>query len=139
MSTPPSTPAPPAGSANAVEAVRPIVLIVEDEEPIAEALAYVIEDAGYIAMVAPHGKAGLALALQHRPVLIFSDLMMPQMSGPEFIHALRAELNSSMPPIILMTAADVRFARDAGADSILKKPFDIATVEALIRRLLDSH
>lgn len=139
MSTPPSTPAPPSGSATTVEAGRPIVLIVEDEEPIAEALAYVIEDAGYTPMVAPHGKAGIALVLQHRPALILTDLMMPQMSGPEFIRALRAKLDSSTPPIILMTAADARFARDVGADSILKKPFEIATLEALLRRYLEAH
>lgn len=135
MSTPPSTPAEPATTG---DTGRPLVLIVEDEEPIAEALTYVIEDAGYSAMVAPHGKAGLALALRHRPALIFSDLMMPQMSGPEFIRALRAELDSNTPPIIIMTAADVRFAQDAGADSVLKKPFEIAVVESLLRRYLEA-
>lgn len=136
MRTPPST---PEESAATSEAVQLTVLIVEDEAPIAEALEFLVEDAGYTALVAHHGKAGLELALQRRPALIFSDLMMPQMGGREFIRALRAELNSSAPPVVLMTAADVSFAQDADADSILKKPFDIATVEALIRRLLDSH
>ncbi len=136
MNTPPSRPAEP--TAVTREADRPLVLIVEDEEPIAAALAYIVEDAGYGAMVAPHGKAGLALALQHRPALILSDLMMPQMSGPEFIRALHAELNSSTPPIVLMTAADVHFARDAGADSVLEKPFEIATVEALLHQFLEA-
>lgn len=139
MSTPPSTPAGSAGPATTGEAGRPIVLIVDDEAPIAEALAYVVEDAGFTAMVAPHGKAGLALALQHRPALIFSDLMMPQMDGPEFIRALRAALDTRAPPVVIMTAADVRFAKDAGADSVLKKPFDLATVEALLRRFLGAH
>ncbi len=134
MSTPPSTPADPATTG---VSRRPLVLIVEDEEPIAEALTYVIEDAGYPVMVAPHGKAGLALALQHRPALIFTDLMMPHMSGPEFIRALRAELDSNTPPIVIMTAADVRFAKDAGADTVLKKPFEIAVVERLLHRFLE--
>jgi DNA-binding response OmpR family regulator len=136
MSTPPTT---TVGPETTGEAGRPLVLIVEDEEPIAETLVYVVEDAGYRAMVAPHGKAGLALALQHRPALIFSDLMMPHMSGPELIRSLRATLDSNTPPIILMTAAHVRYAQDAGADVVLKKPFDIADIEALLWRFLEAH
>jgi CheY-like chemotaxis protein len=89
-------------------------------------------------MVAPHGKAGLEMALAHRPALIFSDLMMPQMGGAELIRALRAELNTSAPPVILMTAADMRFAKDVGADSILKKPFELTVVDALLRQYLET-
>jgi DNA-binding response OmpR family regulator len=115
------------------------VLIVEDEEPIAEALASIVEEAGYVAIAAPHGKAALELAVQHRPALIFTDLMMPKMSGSEFIRALRAELNSNTPPIVIMTAGDIRFAMDAGADSVLKKPFELAVVEALLLRFLEAE
>ncbi|HEV2458192.1 MAG TPA: response regulator [Ktedonobacterales bacterium] len=144
MSTPPST---PAGPETTGETRRPLVLIVEDEEPIAETLVYIIaetlvyivEDAGYRAMVAPHGKAGLALALQHRPALIFSDLMMPHVSGPELIRALHVTLDGNAPPVVLMTAAHVRFAQDAGADVVLMKPFDVADIEALLWRFLEAH
>jgi DNA-binding response OmpR family regulator len=136
MSTPPST---PAGPETTGEPRRPLVLIVEDEEPIAETLVYIVEDAGYRAMVAPHGKAGLALALQHRPALIFSDLMMPHMSGPELIRALHVTLDGNAPPVVLMTAAHVRFAQDAGADVVLMKPFDVADIEALLWRFLEAH
>ncbi len=139
MSTPPSPPTGSAGPATPDTAGQPLVLIVEDEGPIAEALAYVVEDAGYRVLLAPHGKAGLALALQHRPALVFSDVMMPQMGGPEFLRALRAALGDSAPPVVLMTAADVRFAKDAGADSVLKKPFQLSAVEALLRRFLEAN
>lgn len=139
MSTPPSTPAGPATTSGGGEVGKPIVLIVDDEAPIAEALAYIVEDAGYTAMAAPHGKAGLALALRYHPALIFSDLMMPQMGGREFIRALRAELGSSAPPVILMTAGDVRFAQDSGADGVLNKPFELAAVEPLLRHFLEAH
>lgn len=135
--TPP--PSPSAERATADEGGGPLVLIIEDEEPIADALACVVQDAGYRVIVAPHGKAGLALALQHRPALIITDLMMPQMSGPEFLRALRAELNRGTPPVVLMTAADIRFAQDAGADCVLKKPFKLAAVEALLRRFLEAE
>lgn len=136
MSTPPAPPAPPAEPATPGKDTRPLVLIVEDEQPIAEALAYIVEEAGYATLMAPHGKAGLVLALERRPALILSDLMMPQMGGRELIRQLHMVLNSAAPPVILMTAADVRFAQDAGAASVLEKPFEITAVEALLRRFL---
>lgn len=136
MITPPSS---PKGFVTADDSDRLIVLIVEDEGPIAEALTYVVEEAGFTAMVAPHGKAGLALALQCRPALILSDVMMPQMGGPELIRALREALDTSTPPIVLMTAADLRFAQNAGADGLLTKPFELTAVEAMLRRFLGGH
>lgn len=133
MITPPSS---PKGFVTADDSDRLIVLIVEDEGPIAEALTYVVEEAGFTALVASHGKAGLNLALQHRPALILSDVMMPQMGGPELIRAVRAALETRAPPIVLMTAADLRFAQDAGADAVLTKPFELAAIEAMLRRFL---
>lgn len=122
-----------------------VVLIAEDEEPIAQALAYLVEDAGYTAVVAANGRAAFELALARRPALIITDLMMPQMSGQELIRALRetwkGELGQSaappiVPPIVLMTAAGRRYAEDAGADALLLKPFELEQVEALLRRFL---
>lgn len=133
MSTPPSKPTEPTPTD---DSERLIVLIVEDEAPIAEALAYVVEEAGFTSMLAPNGKAGLALALQHHPALILSDVMMPQMGGPELIRALRTALDSSAPPVVLMTAADLRFAEGAGADGILTKPFELTAVDAMLQRFL---
>ena len=115
-----------------------VVLIVEDEEPIAQALAYVVEGAGHTTVVAVNGRAALELALAHRPNLIITDLMMPQMSGQELIRALRETWQAATPPIVLMTAAGPRYAEAAGADALLLKPFDLEQVEALLRRFLAS-
>src|SRR5258706_14794272 len=106
--------------------------MAEDEEPIAQALAYLIEDAGYMPVVAVHGKAALEMALAQRPDLIITDLMMPQMSGKEFISALRAALDTATPPIILMTAAGRRYTDATGATAALGKPFDLGGVETLV-------
>ena len=118
------------------ERVTPVVLIAEDEEPIAEALAYVVQSAGYRAVVAVHGSAALELAHALRPDLIMTDLMMPQMGGEELIRALRQTWLGTVPPIVLMTAAGRRYAEAAGADAVLLKPFEIEEVEALLHRFL---
>src|SRR5258706_13843536 len=110
--------------------------MAEDEEPIAQALAYLIEDAGYMPVVAVHGKAALEMALAQRPDLIITDLMMPQMSGKEFISALRAALDTATPPIILMTAAGRRYTDAAGPNGLLGKPFELSEVENPLERYL---
>lgn len=116
-----------------------VVLIAEDEEPIAEALAYLVQSAGFRAVVAVHGAAALELAQAHCPDLIITDLMMPQMGGEELIRALRQTWLGTAPPIILMTAAGRRYAEAAGADAVLLKPFEIEEVEALLQHFLSAR
>jgi two-component system, OmpR family, response regulator VicR len=120
-------------------AERKLVLIAEDEEPIAEALAMIAEDAGYAAMIATHGQQALDMARARRPALVITDLMMPYLDGQELIAALRADASrnhDNPPPIILMTAAGPRRAGRADADVVLRKPFNVADVEALLERFL---
>lgn len=116
-----------------------VVLIAEDEEPIAEALIFVVEDAGYIPLVATNGKEALELARNRRPALVITDLMMPYLDGTQLIRAIHddAQRNGhTAPPIILMTAAGMRRAQDSGADAVLRKPFNIDELEILIRQML---
>lgn len=120
-------------------AATPLVLIVEDEEPIALALSLIIEDAGYAALYTTDARKALSLAREHHPALIMTDLMMPRMNGGQFVTALREQTSqdgTSMPPIVVMTATDLRYAREIGADAVLSKPFDLKTVEALLTRFL---
>jgi DNA-binding response OmpR family regulator len=121
------------------EAHRKLVLIAEDEAPIADALAFIISDAGHASVVAAHGREALEMARAEHPALVITDLMMPQMSGADLIRALREDASSDgvkSVPVVLMTAAYGRMARIVEADAILRKPFDIEEVEALLRRFL---
>ncbi len=116
-----------------------LILIAEDEEPIAEALSFIVEDAGWVPLVASDGAKALAMARAQRPALIITDLMMPHLDGTALIAALRedAKLDGHAPvPIILMTAAGMKKAEEAGADVVVRKPFEVADLEATIRRLL---
>lgn len=116
-----------------------LVLIAEDEEPIAEAIALIVEDAGYTSLVAAHGKQALELARQRRPALVITDLMMPLLDGAELIAALRADAaldGHRPPPIILMTAAGLKRAYEADADAVLRKPFELDELEDLLFRYL---
>ncbi|MGH2487556.1 MAG: response regulator [Ktedonobacterales bacterium] len=132
---------------NALDGEKPampevIVLIAEDEETIAETLAMIIEDAGYVPVVAHDGRQALLLARERRPQLIVTDLMMPYINGAELIAEVRvlaAAEGYPAPPIILVTAASAARARDAGADAIVAKPFELSRIEAVVHRLMGRH
>lgn len=115
-----------------------LVLIAEDEAPIAEVLAMIVEEAGYVPLVAAHGRRALELARERRPALLITDLMMPQLSGAELIAALRADAaeDGRVIPVILTTAAPLPSGGHLAVDAYLRKPFDITEVEALLHRFL---
>lgn len=116
-----------------------VVLIVDDEQPIAATLAAIVADFGYTPIVAAHGKEAIEVARLKRPALVITDLMMPHMNGARLIATLRAEAqaeHTAPPPMVLMSAAGPRQVAAAAADALLPKPFDIDDVEALLSRFL---
>lgn len=115
-----------------------LVLIAEDDEPIALALAMIVEDEGFRVLHANDGQEALEMAQRHHPALIITDLMMPRMNGAQLIAALRSSSAESTPAprIVIMTAAASSYTQDTGADALLRKPFDIREVEKLLRRFL---
>jgi CheY-like chemotaxis protein len=112
-----------------------LILIAEDEPPIAALVAEVVTDLGATPLVARDGRQALALAREQHPAVLVTDLMMPHLNGAELIAALQGEGPRPIPTI-LMTAAGLQAARVAGADAILPKPFDLDALEALLRRFL---
>jgi DNA-binding response OmpR family regulator len=122
------------------EDASPLVLIVDDEEPMVELLSYVVADAGYVPVTAAHGREALDLARERWPDLIITDLMMPYASGADLIAAMRAEAEATgLPPVrvILLTGAGRDAALAAGADIVLHKPFELADIDAVLRSFLE--
>lgn len=120
-----------------------VVVVADDELLIAEGIGWILENLGYTPLVAVNGVQALALACQQWPVLLITDLMMPQMDGMALISAMRKEAAATgraVPPIVAMTAADRHHVQEAvaalGADAVLPKPFDLTQIEALVVRLL---
>jgi CheY-like chemotaxis protein len=116
--------------------------MAEDDEPIAETIALLLEEAGYRVMWVPNGHEALEAARRHWPSLVLTDLMMPRMGGEALIEALRtlaAAEHRPMPPVVLLTAADLTAhqAEALGATAVVRKPFDIRDLEALVTRLAE--
>ncbi len=102
-------------------------------------LTFMLAKAGYEVITADNGQQGLEKSKAWRPALILVDMMMPQMSGAEFIRRLRTDVVSRDVPVIVLSAYDdkalIEEAREAGADGYLIKTIPI---EELLQ-VIDDH
>ena len=115
----------------------PSILLVEDEQSIAEPFARALERGGFGATVARTGAEALRLARELEPDVVLLDLALPDVNGRDLCRALRAE---SDVPIIMVTASGTVTDRivglELGADDYVVKPFASAEVIARIRAVL---
>jgi DNA-binding response OmpR family regulator len=116
------------------------VLVVEDEQTIADAVAARLKAEGFEVGVAGDGPAALAAAAADPPDLVVLDLMLPGLDGLEVCRRLQAE---RPVPVLVLTArddeTDVLVGLGVGADDYVTKPFSprelVARVRALLRRV----
>lgn len=116
------------------------ILIIEDDEQIAENIHDMLESKGFAADTADNARNGLGKLADNPYDLIILDWMLPDMDGPEVCSIIRKQAMSL--PILMLTAKtqpeDIISGLDSGADDYLTKPFVagelIARVRALLRR-----
>ncbi len=116
-------------------------LVIEDERRLAENIARGLRQSGDFAVdVALDGEEGLFRSQEYIYDVVVLDLMLPRLSGEEFLDTLRAR--GSEIPVLVLTAkegkANIIAVLNAGADDYLAKPFDmgelVARAKAVIRR-----
>jgi CheY-like chemotaxis protein len=103
------------------------ILIVEDDEALAEALASLLEDEGYAAVPVPDGRAALAkLRDGEKTGLILLDMSMPVMNGWQFREEQLKDAALAAVPVVVCTADGCaeENARSLGAAGWLRKPID---------------
>jgi DNA-binding response OmpR family regulator len=117
------------------------ILIVDDEPALVEIIASVLEDEGHTVQTASDGHAALEQIARAMPDLLITDVMMPRLDG----WALFARAREQAPklPVIVMSAVDKHTVRrwdGFTADSLvfLRKPFDIAALLDIVKRLTAS-
>jgi DNA-binding NarL/FixJ family response regulator len=117
------------------------LVLVDDEPGLRLAVQTYLEDSGYTVHAASNAKDGLALAQQHQPDLIISDIMMPQVDGYGFLKLLREDPQLRVIPVVFLTARGMTTDRiqgyDAGCDAYLAKPFDPDELVAIVKNLLE--
>ena len=118
------------------------VLIVEDEKPIREMIAFGLKRAGFEVREAEDCRSARALLVDRRPDLMLVDWMLPDMSGLELTRALKRDRETREVPIIMLTArseeGDKIAGLEGGADDYVTKPFSprelLARINAVLRR-----
>ena len=120
----------------------PSILVVEDDEHIADLLKFLLERQGYDVTVCLDGRAARAFidTLSDVPCLILLDVMLPFIDGFELVRLLRATPALATVPIVMLTAktmeSDIVRALDAGANDYIVKPFQPNELMARVRRYL---
>ncbi|MFD1851017.1 response regulator YycF [Oceanobacillus bengalensis] len=115
------------------------ILVVDDEQPIADILKFNLEKEGYQVICAYDGDEAIQLAQGEKPELILLDVMLPNKDGNEVLREIR---KTQTMPIIMLTAKDSEIDKvlglELGADDYVTKPFSnrelIARVKANLRR-----
>jgi len=118
------------------------ILVVEDDQDIAQLVARYLDKAGYATDIISSGRDALSTIRAHMPDLLVLDLMLPHVDGLEICRVLRANEKTAAVPIIMLTAraeeSDRIVGLELGADDYLSKPFSpnelVARVRALLRR-----
>jgi len=131
-----------AEEANAAAARCDRVLIVEDEQDVAELMRYNLAKEGYEVALVGNGAEALEQARRSRPDMILLDIMVPGLNGWEVCRRLKQDAHTRAVPVIMVTGraeeGDKVLGFEMGADDYITKPFSprelLARVRAVMRR-----
>ena len=116
------------------------VLVVEDEDALAQTLKYNLEKEGYQVRLAGDGEEALVMVDEALPDLILLDWMIPKVPGIEVCRRLRTRSDARNTPIVMLTARGDEGDRirglDTGADDYIAKPFSISELMARLRAVM---
>lgn len=82
------------------------ILVIEDSAYLAESLKDALELHGYEPLIAPNGKVGIRIALEHHPDLILLDIRLPDISGYDVFHTIRKDSWGKNAKISILTASE---------------------------------
>ncbi|QSQ24436.1 response regulator [Pyxidicoccus parkwayensis] len=109
------------------------VLVVEDDFDVREGLSDALQDLGVAVTAVRHGWEALGmLTAGLTPSIVLVDLLMPVMDGADFLARLRTNPDWDTLPVVIMTASGQPLP--PGADALLRKPFDMGELLALLAR-----
>ncbi len=117
------------------------ILIVDDEPGVVVPIQFLMEQQGYLVMIAERGEDALDLIYQYKPDLVILDIMLPGIDGYEVCEIIRLDPNCRDVKIVFLTAKgrEVEIAKGLalGADAYITKPYSNAELVAKVKELLE--
>ncbi|MBE9467473.1 MAG: response regulator [Bacteroidetes bacterium] len=105
-----------------------LILIAEDSLTQAEKLKYTLEKHNYKIILAKDGKEAFEKVIKHKPSLVISDIVMPEMNGYELCHKIKSDETTFDIPVIILTSLsnseDILEGISCGADNFITKPYN---------------
>ncbi|MFM2082666.1 MAG: hypothetical protein RL380_1357 [Verrucomicrobiota bacterium] len=124
-------------------AVKPKILVVDDEPDAVELIAFNLKQAGYDVVTAADGAAALKQARATQPALIVLDIMLPELDGFEVCKLLRRDPATAATPILMLTAKAAEIDRvlglELGGDDYVTKPFSPRELVLRVKKILERH
>jgi CheY-like chemotaxis protein len=119
------------------------ILIVEDDETFRASTQMLLEDAGYQCRVAASGEEALPVLQLRKVDLVITDYGLPRMNGIQLIERI-TELTLPYHPLTILMSGQLHCdldeqAKQAGAFDVLRKPFDVSDLLAVIANALSAH
>jgi twitching motility two-component system response regulator PilG len=112
------------------------VLLVDDSKTIRRSASNFLSNAGYTVVTAVDGFEALSKVVEHRPALIFADIMMPRLDGYQTCALIKNNADYRNIPIVMLSSKDGLFdkarARVVGSDAHLSKPFTAESLKAAV-------
>ena len=122
----------------AVPSLPQVILVIDDEDYVADMIGAVLDVDGYTVHVAYNGRDGLHSSRLIAADLIIIDIMMPYLSGEELVDILRADPRTRVVPILLISAG-ARPRKEWDLVAFLAKPFDMDTLVLRVRAMLEGE
>ena len=122
-----------------VVAMTKKILIVEDDFDTRYVISLILKNEGYEVVTAADGECALAVASEHKPDLIITDISMPRLNGIELTRKIRLDQQTAAMPILAITAygpMTMRNAIEAGASACTRKPIVFTEFLPIIKSLL---
>ena len=117
---------------------HPLVLVVDDDPDILDAICDILDGEGYRVARARHGVEALQRVDEEPPALILLDLMMPVMDGMVFAQTLRQDRGDRIPIVVISADGNPQKAALLGAQGFLAKPFDIDALLAQVAAMAEA-
>jgi PAS domain S-box-containing protein len=119
------------------------ILIVEDSPTQAAQIKYLLENHQYKVEACPNGQQAFSWLSDNKPLLVISDIVMPQMNGFELCEKIKSDKSTENIPVILLTSLsdpeEILTGLSSGADSFITKPYDKGYLLSQVNKLLSGH